>query len=270
MPSAFICDFLPIHSNMQSVNKRSDSTNTPGASLDFHPLYSQIKDLLIQRVLRGDWRPGEMLPSEFKLAAEFKVSQGTVRKALDELAAENAVVRMQGKGTFVAARNTRHTPLHFFRLVLDNGAQWVSHNTRLVYFREEVANEDEAAALALASGERVLRMDRVRYFEERPMIRESISLAAARFPNLETIYKGTQKANLYSLLEQEYGVLVVKAEEKLRARAATADEAKLLDLAPNTPVLDIERLSFAIDGTPIEFRHMVCETSRQHYTASSN
>lgn len=251
------------------MNKRSEST-PPGASLDFNPLYSQIKDLLIQRVLRGDWRPGEMLPSEFKLAAEFKVSQGTVRKALDELAAEKAVIRMQGKGTFVAARAARHTPLHFFRLVLDHGKQWVAHNTKLVYFREETAHADEVKALVLPAGERVLRMDRLRYFEERPMIRESITLSAARFPNLEAKYKDAPKANLYVLLEQEYGVLVVKAEEKLRARAATNEEAKLLDLAPNTPVLDIERLSFAIDGTPIEFRHMVCETSRVHYTASSN
>lgn len=251
------------------MNKRNAST-PPGASLDFHPLYSQIKDLLIQRVLRGDWRPGEMLPSEFKLAAEFKVSQGTVRKALGELAAEKAFIRMQGKGTFVAARAARHTPLHFFRLTLDHGKQWVPHNTKLVYFREETAQEAEVKALVLPAGERVLRMDRLRYFEDRPMIRESITLSAVRFPNLESKYKSSLKANLYVLLEQEFGVLVVKAEEKLRARAATDEEAKLLDLAPGTPILDIERLSFAIDGTPIEFRRMVCETSRLHYAASSN
>jgi len=95
-------------------------------------------------------------------------------------------------------------------------------------------------------------------------------LSAARFPNLEAKYKNSPKANLYVLLEQEFGVLVVKAEEKLRARAATDEEAKLLDLAPHTPILDIERLSFAIDGTPIEFRRMVCETTRLHYMASSN
>ena len=250
--------------------KRSETTSTMGASPDFHPLYSQIKDLLIQRMLRGDWRPGEMLPSEFKLAAEFKVSQGTVRKALDELTAEKAVVRMQGKGTFVAARSSRDTPLHFFRMALDGGKTWTSHTTRLVSFCEEMAREDEALALDLPQGGRVYRMVRVRYSEERPMIRESTCLAAVRFPNLETVYKTSAKTNFYSLLEREYGVLVVKAEEKLRARAATADEAKILELEPNTPVLDIERRSFAIDGSPIEFRHMICETSRQYYDTTRN
>lgn len=251
------------------MNKRHESEDKSGSSLDFHPLYLQIKELLIQRVLRGDWRPGELLPSEFKLAAEFKVSQGTVRKALDELAAENAVIRMQGKGTFVAARNTRHTPLHFFRLVLDSGERWVPHSSRLVLFKEDEANEEEVARLALPPGGRVLRVQRLRLFSGKPMIFENVALAAARFPNFDTVYNRAQQANLYALLEQEYGVLVVKAEEKLRARAATDRESDLLELAPKTAVLDIERLSFAIDATPIEFRHMVCETSSQHYATSS-
>lgn len=251
---------------MQLVNKRSESKDKSGPSLDFHPLYLQIKELLIQRVLQGDWKPGELLPSEFKLAAEFKVSQGTVRKALDELAAEKAVIRMQGKGTFVAARNTRHTPLHFFRIVLDGGERWVPHNTRLVHFQDDAEpTDEEAGRLALASGGRVLRIERLRYLGEKPMMREVVSLAASRFPNFAAVYKQAQKSNLYALLEKDYGVLVVKADEKLRARAATDHEAKLLELAPHTPVLDIERLSYAIDGSPIEFRHMVCDTSRQHY-----
>lgn len=251
------------------MSKGSQSKDKAGGSLDFHPLYLQIKERLIQRVLQGDWRPGELLPSEFKLAAEFNVSQGTVRKALDELASEKAVIRMQGKGTFVAARNTRHTPLHFFRLILDNGENWVPHNTRLISFREDTATDEETRALAFGPGGRVIRIDRLRFFEERPMIRECVSLPAARFPNLEAIYKRVQKANLYSLLEQEYGVLIVKAEEKLRARAASAQESELLQLAPGTAVLDIERTSFAIDGTPAEFRHMICETDRLHYATSS-
>lgn len=251
------------------MNKRRESGDKSGGSLDFHPLYLQIKELLIQRVLRGDWRPGELLPSEFKLAAEFKVSQGTVRKALDELAAEKAVIRMQGKGTFVAARNTRHTPLHFFRLVLDSGERWVPHNTRLVLFKEDDATAEEAAGLALQPGGRVLRIQRLRLFSGKPMIFENVTLAAARFPNFDTVYNRAQQANLYSLLEQYYGLLVVKAEEKLRARAATEQESNLLELAPNAAVLDIERRSFAIDATPIEFRHMVCETSRQYYATTS-
>jgi len=68
----------------------------------FSPLYQQIKTLLVRSLQAGEWKPGEAIPSEMDLAARFKVSQGTVRKAIDELAAENLLVRRQGKGTFVA------------------------------------------------------------------------------------------------------------------------------------------------------------------------
>jgi len=250
------------------VTKRSESTEKAGATLDFHPLYLQIKELLIQRVLRGDWRPGELLPSEFKLAAEFKVSQGTVRKALDELAAEKMVIRMQGKGTFVAARNTRHTPLHFFRLTIDNARRWQPRNTKLLSLTREPATETEAASLALSAGARVYRIHRVRYFENTPMIYEILSLAEDRFPNFEAIFRKDERANLYGLLEQTYGVLVVKADEMLRACSANERESSMLGVTPGTPLLSIERVSFGIDGTPIERRRMVCETSRQHYATT--
>ena len=72
------------------------------ATPSFSPLYQQIKALITQRLQSGEWKPGELIPSEVELAARFKVSQGTVRKAIDDLAASNLLVRRQGKGTFVA------------------------------------------------------------------------------------------------------------------------------------------------------------------------
>jgi GntR family transcriptional regulator len=74
----------------------------PQGTPAFSPLYQQIKALILQSLQAGEWKPGESIPSEMELAARFRVSQGTVRKAIDELAAENLVVRRQGKGTFVA------------------------------------------------------------------------------------------------------------------------------------------------------------------------
>ena len=73
-----------------------------GATPAFSPLYQQIKGLILQSLQSGEWKPGEAIPSEMDLAARYRVSQGTVRKAIDELTGENLVVRRQGKGTFVA------------------------------------------------------------------------------------------------------------------------------------------------------------------------
>jgi GntR family transcriptional regulator len=82
----------------------------------FSPLYQQIKGLILQSLQAGEWKPGELIPSEMELAARFKVSQGTVRKAIDELAAENLVMRRQGKGTFVATHAEQQVQYRFLNL----------------------------------------------------------------------------------------------------------------------------------------------------------
>src|SRR3954465_8635793 len=92
-----------------------------GATPAFSPLYQQIKGLILQSLEAGEWKPGESIPSEMDLAARFRVSQGTVRKAIDELAAENLVIRKQGKGTFVATHAEQHVQYRFLKLVPDSG-----------------------------------------------------------------------------------------------------------------------------------------------------
>ncbi len=87
----------------------------------FSPLYQQIKALITQRLQAGEWKAGETIPSEMELAARYGVSQGTVRKAIDELAAENLVVRRQGKGTFVATHAEQKVQFRFLRLMPDEG-----------------------------------------------------------------------------------------------------------------------------------------------------
>ncbi|MGH8858534.1 MAG: GntR family transcriptional regulator, partial [Polaromonas sp.] len=92
-----------------------------GVTPAFSPLYQQIKVLILQSLQTGEWKPGELIPSEMDLAARFRVSQGTVRKAIDELAAENLVVRRQGKGTFVATHAEQHVQYRFLKLMPDSG-----------------------------------------------------------------------------------------------------------------------------------------------------
>ncbi|MDA0226250.1 MAG: GntR family transcriptional regulator, partial [Proteobacteria bacterium] len=87
----------------------------------YSPLYRQIKGLLLDGLHGGEWRPGEGIPSEMELAVRFRVSQGTVRKAIDELAAENLLVRRQGKGTFVATHGEAEVRFRFLRLTPDAG-----------------------------------------------------------------------------------------------------------------------------------------------------
>src|SRR3954471_13147626 len=137
----------------------SDPTALPeaGASATpaFSPLYQQIKGLILQSLEAGEWKPGEAIPSEMDLAARFRVSQGTVRKAIDEIAAENLVVRRQGKGTFVATHAEQHVRYRFLRLVPDSGdpnSEGPANRT-IVECKRARASADIARALALRTGD---------------------------------------------------------------------------------------------------------------------
>ena len=95
------------------------SSQTPA----FSPLYQQIKGLILQSLQAGEWKPGDLIPSELELAGRFRVSQGTVRKAIDELSADNLLVRRQGKGTFVATHSEQQVQYRFLRLEPDSGSR---------------------------------------------------------------------------------------------------------------------------------------------------
>src|SRR5499427_4322076 len=97
------------------------ATAQPTHTPSFRPLYEQIRILLTQSLVAGEWKPGELIPSEFELAARFQVSQGTVRKAIDELAGENLLLRRQGKGTFVATHHEPKAQFRFLRIMPDEG-----------------------------------------------------------------------------------------------------------------------------------------------------
>jgi GntR family transcriptional regulator len=87
----------------------------------FQPLYRQIKTLITRSLVSGEWRPGESIPSEVELAGRYSVSQGTVRKAVGELAEERLLVRQQGKGTFVASYAGERSQFPFLRITPDAG-----------------------------------------------------------------------------------------------------------------------------------------------------
>lgn len=229
--------------------------------LGFRPLYRQVKAIFVRRLVEGVWSPGTALPSEGQLASEIGVSQGTVRKALDELAAENLLVRRQGRGTFVAEHDERRILFQFFKLVPDDGIPRFP-DSRVLDIGEGEADERERAALALEPDERVLRIRRVRSLGSSPLVLETVILPARIFPGLPD---GPAPNNLYSLYATRYGITVAHARERLKAVALDAEQADHLRVEPGTPALAIDRIALSLDGSPVELRISLCLTQEAHY-----
>jgi len=230
----------------------------------FSPLYRQIKGLLLESLRRGEWRPGESIPSEVDLAGRFHVSQGTVRKAIDELAAENLLLRRQGKGTFVATHGEPQVRFRFLRLAPDGGKA-VAPERQLIEFRRTRSPQDVARALGLRSGDAAVMLKRLLVFDGDPVVLEDVWLPGNLFKGLTAQAITEHRGALYNLFETEFGTRMVRAEEKLKAVAADAASAKLLGVASGHALLQVERLSFTYGDKPVEWRRGLYKTDHHFY-----
>jgi len=237
------------------------------ATPSFSPLYQQIKSLILQSLNAGEWKPGEPIPSEFELAARFRVSQGTVRKAIDELAAENLLLRRQGKGTFVATHDEQQVQFRFLKLVPDRGELGSEGPAErsIVDCKRQRASADVARALALRTGDAVLQVRRVLAYGGVPTILEDVWLPAVPFKGLTAERLDEWHGPMYSLFETEFGVRMVRAEEKIRAVLPDAEQATLLAVSPGTPLLSVERVAHTYHDAPMELRRGLYRTDTHHY-----
>ncbi|MDN3921805.1 GntR family transcriptional regulator [Roseateles violae] len=240
----------------------------PEGAASFSPLYRQIKSLLIARLQAGEWKAGEAIPSELELAARFGVSQGTVRKAIDEMAAENLLVRRQGKGTFVATHAEEKIQYRFLRLVPDEGSEALGR--QLLDCRRQRAPAWIAKALQMRAGDAMVEVRRLLHSKGVPVVLDDIWLPGQLFKGLTAERLAQHRGPFYGLFEAEFGVHMIRAEEKIRAVAADADSAALLQVPVGTPLLSVERLSFTYGDRPVELRRGLYNTSTHFYRNELN
>jgi GntR family transcriptional regulator len=230
----------------------------------FSPLYQQIKGLLMRSLGQGEWKAGEALPAEPELAQRFKVSQGTVRKALDALTAEGLLVRRQGKGTFVATHAEAQVQYRFLRLMPDSGPREAMQR-RFLDFRRLRAPVDIARALDLKAGDGVLQVRRLLLAGGTPVVLDDIWLSARLFKGLTAERLQAYRGPMYGLFEAEFGVQMIRAEEKIRAMAADEADAALLGVEPGAPLLLVQRRSYTYADRPVELRRGLYRTEAHYY-----
>ena len=267
-PPAHAMSHTPPSSAEVGTAASSASPGTPA----FSPLYQQIKGLILQSLQAGEWKPGEAIPSEMELAARFRVSQGTVRKAIDELAADNLVVRRQGKGTFVATHAEQQVQYRFLRLLPDQGDanEEGPAQRRIIECKRVRASADVARALALRTGDSVIQARRVLDFAGTPTILEDIWLPGSAFKGLSAQHMANYPGPAYAMYEFDFGVRMVRAEEKLRAVLADAQQAQWLGIDCHTPLLSVERIAYTYNDVPMELRRGLYRTDTHHYHNTLN
>ncbi len=227
------------------------------------PLYTQVKKELMQRIADKTWLPGQMIPNETQLAEEFGVSQGTVRRALDDMMEDRLIFRKQGVGTFIAEETVSSALKSFFKIKMDDQSKRNYPTNENINITIAKPSEEEISLLQLAHGDKVTRIFRVRSLEGIKSVYEKISLPTNLFPSIETI--DPLPDALYPLFQAKYQIRIGTANDVIKAISADSECSAELHVPKSQPILYVNRLSYSIQNRPIEIRKSYCNTTSSHY-----
>lgn len=247
----------------QLTNRRYTETLGPGAVTSV-PLYKEVKARLTRGLANGEWKAGEAIPSESRLADHFSVSIGTIRKAIDELVADRVLLRHQGRGTFVATHSEDRTLFYFFHIVGKDGSRELPV-TELLAFRRAKATAVEAESLAIEKGASICRLQNLLKLAGRAVVFDEITISAERFPDLDENAFRTRESTIYGLYQSRYAITVTRSSERISAAQPPARAASLLGLDATDPALVIKRVAYTYDDVPVEYRVSWVNTERHEY-----
>ena len=215
------------------------------------PLYFQIRQFLLDQIRSEGLKPGEAVPSEQVISAQFGVSRMTVRQALKSLADLGVLYSQRGKGTFVAANKLEKSFKQVLSFTEEMAARGARPSSKVLRFVVEGADEQVATALRIQPGEPVVSLRRLRLADTEPMGIEWSRIPQALCPDLLTAFQ--PKGSLYQLLGQRYGIKVAVTDEVAEAGVANAEQSRLLTIPKRSPVLFFSRTSYVESGKPVEF-----------------
>ncbi|MDO9420609.1 MAG: GntR family transcriptional regulator [Herminiimonas sp.] len=231
-------------------------------------LYKEVKRQVLEALAAKEWEPGDVIPPEKQLCIRFGVSVGTLRKAIDELVAENILIRHQGRGTFVALHNRGSHLYRFFNVVRHDSKKFYP-TLALKLFEKKKADKTCSEKLGIERNSVIFRFTNLRSLDEKPVLVDRISLPESLFAGLTEAQVRDRPSTLYNLYQSEYGLNIIRIEERVRASLADAELSKLLDVDVGAPLLQIHRVAFSYNDQPVEYRVSYVNTENYEYVPSA-
>ena len=216
------------------------------------PRYREVADLLVQRIIAGELRPGERVPSERAIAAQHRLSRMTARQAVELLVRRGMVYRRPGSGTFVAPARIEHTLQRLLGFSEQMRAQGIEPGGRILHVRlERDVAADAAEALGLPSGESAWSVRRVRFGDGEPLLVEAFHVPEAIAPDLGS--QDLAGGSLYEMLRRRYQVDPARAHETIEPTACESEDARHLLARPGAPAILVTRTTYDRLGRSIEY-----------------
>jgi len=236
------------------------------------PLHQQVTATIVRQIEQGNLRPGMMLPSETELARQFGVSRQTIRAGLEALARAGLLERHRGRGTLIKRPPIQQNLARFYSIAQEMRRRGAALTTQ-VLARGHLAEGDELAApackhLEMADPQQVGYLLRLRLVDGTPLLLETLTFPVALCPDLLQMPTSggddPGAASFYEALATRAGRQVSRAHETFRPALVRGYEAHLLNVAPGTPVFEVERTSF-VGEQPVEWRRTLARGDRYSY-----
>ena len=215
------------------------------------PLYQQIYEILRGQLIRGNWAPGELFPTEFDLIRDFQVSRVTIRQVMDRLVSEGFIYRQRGRGTFVAEPTLEEGLTRIISFTEDMRRRGLAAGTKVLVSKILPATDDVALALHMKPSEEVVYLKRLRSANNEPMCIEESHLNHRLCPGILEHDFGIQP--LREILESKYRIRISRALQKIHAVVSDDEMGRMLKSPAPSALLFIERTSFNDYDTPVEF-----------------
>jgi GntR family transcriptional regulator len=229
------------------------------------PRYYQLKEIMRERIRVGEWKPGDLIPSERELGETYGISRMTARQAITELVNEGLFYREQGKGTFVSQNKITQQLIRLTGFTEDISARGQRPSTKVISATMHPADDVIAEKLQISPGKLIFRLQRLRMADDEPL---AIELSHITFKDCEQLLQEDLEHNsLYRVLEKNYGILLMEADQEIEAGLASNEDAQLLKIAPNSSVLYTRRVTYTERNRPVEYaRAVYCGNKYTFYT----
>lgn len=229
------------------------------------PRYYQLKEIMREKIRSGEWKPGDLIPSERELGEQYGISRMTARQAITELVNEGLFYREQGKGTFVSLHKITQQLIRLTGFTEDIQARGQRPGTKVLIARMQPADEITAERLRIKPKQPIFYLQRLRLADEEPL---AIEVSQINFIGCEQLLEEDLEHNsLYQMLEAKYGLTLVEAEQEIEAGLVGTEDAPILKIPLGSPALYTRRITYTERNQPIEYAKSVyCGNKYTFYT----
>ncbi|MFW5889717.1 MAG: GntR family transcriptional regulator [Bacillota bacterium] len=231
----------------------------------YTPLYVQVQEIIKKKIENGEYEVGKKVPSETQLQKKLSISRTTARNALQELVNEGILESKQGKGTYVRRKKLNYQLTRLTSFTEDIKNKGLNPDTEVLKKELITPGDFVLNKLNLNQGEKTYYLKRLMKIDKEVVGVHEAYLNEKLLKDKGFLNYNFSDNSLYSVLRNEYNIILGEANETIEAAPADNYTSKLLNIDESFPVLILNRLTYTEKGELLEYCKIIYRADRYKY-----